>query len=309
MASEGIGAAASEGVLHDLPIELRESAGERKGVLAGLRTFLSDPKAAVAAFILVSFVLIAVFAPLLAPYGEAQQDRTRSLENPTWSHPLGTDRLGRDVLSRVIYGSRVSLRVGIIAVGIAAAIGVPMGLVAGYAGRWADEAIMRLVDAWIVFPNLILLLAIVAILGPGTTNVMIAIGLNSFPIYARLVRAQTLSLKERDFVLAARAIGARDSAILWRHILPNAIQPVIVQGSLAVGGAVLAEAGLSFLGVGVRPPTATWGVIIADGFSVIRTNPWVSITPGVAIVLFVLGVNLLGDRLRDVLDPRLRGSR
>jgi peptide/nickel transport system permease protein len=168
---------------------------------------------------------------------------------------------------------------------------------------------MRVVDAWIVFPNLIFLLAVVAILGPGVTNVMIAIGINSFPIYARLVRAQTLSLKERDFVLAARTLGARDSGILFRHILPNAIQPVIVQGSLAVGGAVLAEAGLSFLGIGISPPTATWGVIINDGFSVIRVNPWVSMTPGVAIVLFVLAVNLLGDRLRDVLDPRLRGSR
>jgi peptide/nickel transport system permease protein len=160
-----------------------------------------------------------------------------------------------------------------------------------------------------VFPNLILLLAIVAILGPGTTNVMIAIGLNSFPIYARLIRAQTLSLKERDFVMAARTIGANDAGILKRHILPNAIQPIIVQGSLAVGAAVLAEAGLSFLGVGVKPPTATWGVIISEGFAFVRVNPWVSFTPGVAIVLFVLSVNLLGDRLRDAMDPRLRGSR
>jgi peptide/nickel transport system permease protein len=278
-------------------------------VISGLRSFLSDIKAAVAATILGFFVFVAVFAPVIAPYGEAEQNPQASLQQPSVSHPFGTDRLGRDVFSRMIYGSRVSLRVGVIAVGIAAAIGIPMGLVAGYVGRWADEAIMRLVDAWIVFPNLILLLAIVAILGPGVTNVMIAIGLNSFPIYARLIRAQTLSLKERDFVLAARTLGAKDSRIIWRHILPNAIQPIIVQASLAVGAAVLAEAGLSFLGIGVKPPTATWGIIISDGFPVIRTNPWISIAPGVAIVLFVLGVNLLGDRLRDVLDPRLRGSR
>jgi len=300
---------AAESIAQDVAGVFPGEARAARGLLRSLRSFLADPKAAVASVILTLIVLMAVFAPLIAPYGENQQDRTASLVSPSWSHPFGTDRLGRDVLSRVIYGSRVSLRVGVIAVGIAAAIGIPLGLFAGYLGKWADEAIMRFVDAWIVFPNLILLLAIVAILGPGTTNVMIAIGLNSFPIYARLVRAQTLSLKERDFVLAARALGARDSSILFRHILLNALQPVIVQGSLAVGAAVLAEAGLSFLGIGVKPPTATWGVIINDGFAVIRTNPWISVTPGVAIVLFVLSVNLLGDRLRDVLDPRLRGSR
>ncbi len=272
-------------------------------------SFVRDPKAAVATALLGTFLLLALFAPWVAPYGEDEQDRTASLASPSADHIFGTDRLGRDVLSRVIYGSRVSLRVGIIAVGIAAAIGIPLGLIAGFMGRWPDEIIMRFVDAWLVFPNLILLLAIIAILGPGTTNIMIAIGLNSFPIYARLTRAQTLSLKQRDFVLAARTLGGNDANILWRHILPNAVQPLIVQGSLAVGAAVLAEAGLSFLGIGVKPPTATWGVIINDGFVVIRTNPWISIAPGIAIVLFVLGVNLLGDRLRDVLDPRLRGSR
>jgi peptide/nickel transport system permease protein len=300
---------AAESIIQDVAGVFPGDARPTRGLLRSVRSFLFEPKAAVATVILTLIVLMAVFAPLIAPYGENQQDRTASLVKPSWSHPFGTDRLGRDVLSRVIYGSRVSLRVGVIAVGIAAAIGIPMGLIAGYLGKWADEAIMRFVDAWIVFPNLILLLAIVAILGPGTTNVMIAIGLNSFPVYARLIRAQTLSLKERDFVLAARALGARDSSILFRHILLNALQPVIVQGSLAVGGAVLAEAGLSFLGIGVKPPTATWGVIINDGFAVIRTNPWISVTPGIAIVLFVLSVNLLGDRLRDVLDPRLRGSR
>ena len=271
--------------------------------------FVRDPKAAVATFILVFFVLIAIFAPLVAPYGEDEQDRRASLEQPSSAHIFGTDRLGRDVFSRVVFGSRVSLRVGFIAVGIAAVIGIPLGLIAGYAGGWIDDVIMRVVDAWIVFPNLILLLAIVAILGPGTTNVMIAIGLGTFPIYARLVRAQTLSLKERDFVMAARTVGASGSLILRNHILPNAVQPLIVQGSLAIGAAVLAEAGLSFLGIGVKPPTATWGVIINDGFPVIRSNPWIAITPGIAIVLFVLGVNLMGDRLRDVLDPRLRGAR
>lgn len=273
------------------------------------RRFVADPKAAVAVSLLAVFVLIALFAPLLAPYGEAEQNPLASLQGPSLEHPLGTDRLGRDVLSRVIYGSRVSLRIGFISVGLAASIGIPIGLIAGYAGGWVDEILMRFVDAIIAFPNLILLLGVIAITGPGVTNVMIALGINSFPIYARLIRGQTLSLREREFVLAARAQGSTDSRILRSHVLPNAVQPIIVQGSLAVGGAVLAEAGLSFLGIGVEPPTATWGVIIQDGFAVIRSNPWVSVTPGVAIVLFVLAVNLIGDRLRDRLDPRLRGSR
>jgi peptide/nickel transport system permease protein len=272
-----------------------------------LRRFLSDPKAAVSVSVLAVFVTIALAAPWIAPYGENEQNPRESYLQPSLEHPLGTDRLGRDVFSRMIYGSRISLRIGIIALGVAVAVGVPLGLIAGYSRRWLDELIMRLVDAMIAFPNLIFLLFIIAIIGPGVTNVMIAIGLNSFPIYARLMRGQTLSLKERDFILAARALGADDLRILRRHVLPNAVQPIIVQGSLFVGAAVLAESALSFLGIGIQPPTATWGVIIADGFPVIRVNPWMAITPGVAIVVFVLAVNLLGDRLRDVLDPRLRG--
>lgn len=288
---------------------LEVARARREGLLPAVGKFLKEPKAAVATVILTGFILVAIFAPLLAPYGENEQNPQRSLQQPNSNHWLGTDRLGRDVLSRIIFGTRVSVRVGLIAVGIAAAIGVPLGLIAGFFGKWVDELIMRVVDAWIAFPNLILLLGIVAILGPGTTNVMIAIGLNSFTVYARLIRGQTLSVKELDFVMAARTLGASDGVIIRRHILPNTIQPIIVQGSLAVGGAVLAEAGLSFLGIGVKPPTATWGIIIQEGFAAIRTNAWVSFAPGVAIVLFVLAVNLLGDRLRDVLDPRLRGSR
>ncbi|MBM3140021.1 MAG: ABC transporter permease [Chloroflexi bacterium] len=275
--------------------------------LRAVRSFLLDPKASVSVALLGVFVVIALFAPLIAPHGENEQNRQKSYLSPSRDHPLGTDRLGRDVLSRMIYGSRISLRIGIVAMGVAVAVGVPLGLLAGYAGRWPDEIIMRFVDAMIAFPNLIFLLFVIAIIGPGVTNVMIAIGLNSFPVYARLTRAQTLSLKQRDYVLAARALGATDSMILRRHVLPNAVQPIIVQGSLFLGAAVLAESGLSFLGIGIQPPTATWGIIIADGFPVIRVNPWMAISPGVAIVAFVLSVNLLGDRLRDVLDPRLRG--
>ena len=281
----------------------------RPGTLDKVLTFAKDPKSAVGLVILGVFVALAIIGPAIAPYGENEQDRTMSLAPPSATHWLGTDRLGRDVFSRVIYGARISVTIGVIAVGVSLAIGVPFGLVAGYAGGAIDEALMRFVDAWVAFPALILLLGVIAIIGPGTQNVMIAIGISSFPIYARLIRGQTLSVKERDFVLAARSLGARSDQIMLRHILPNTVQPIIVQGSLAVGSAVLAEAGLSFLGIGVKPPTATWGVIIQEGFTVIRSNPWISVAPGIAITLFVLAVNLLGDRLRDVLDPRLRGTR
>lgn len=282
---------------------------ERKGLVATARSFASDPKAAVALVILGLLVFMAIFADLLAPFHFALQDVTASRVQPGAEHLLGTDILGRDILSRIIYGARISLRIGFISVGIAAGVGVPTGAIAGYYGGWWDEILMRLTDAMIAFPNLIFLMGVVAVLGPGTTNVMIALGLNAFPLYARLTRGQTLSLKERDFVSAARALGSSDLRVMTRHIMPNALQPLIVQGSLALGTAVLAESSLSFLGIGIEPPTPTWGVIIADGFALIRTNPWISVAPGFFIVAFVLSVNLLGDRLRDVIDPRLRGVR
>jgi ABC-type dipeptide/oligopeptide/nickel transport system permease subunit len=290
-------------------ILLREGLRERRGRVAAVRSFLADPKAAVAVAILSVLVTLAVFAPIIAPYGFADQDSSVSFVQPSADHLLGTDRLGRDVLSRIIYGARISLRIGFISVGIAAVVGLPLGIAAGYFGGWIDEILMRVTDAMIAFPNLIFILGVVAVLGPGVNNVMIALGANAFPIYARLIRAQTLSLKERDYVTAAHALGSSDRRILLQHILPNAIQPIVVQGSLALGAAVLAESSLSFLGIGIEPPTPSWGVIIAQGFPVIRTNPWISIAPGLFIVAFVLAVNLLGDRLRDVLDPRLRGTR
>lgn len=273
------------------------------------RRFFRDPKAVIAVIILTVFVTVAITADFITPYGETQQSPRESLQFPSWGHLLGTDRLGRDLLTRIIYGTRVSVSVGMIAVGLAAGIGVPIGLISGYFGGWTDEVMMRFVDAWIAFPQLILLLAIVAILGPGVVNVMVAIGLSSFPVYARLVRGQTLSVKTTDYMLAARALGASDLRMVLQHVLPNTIQPVIVQASLLVGAAVLAEAGLSFLGIGVNPPQATWGVIIQEGFQVIRINPLPAVLPGIGIILFTLAANFLGDRMRDVLDPRLRGSR
>jgi peptide/nickel transport system permease protein len=274
-----------------------------------LARFFRDPKAIVAVSILSVIIFCAIAAPLIAPYGMNEQDYTNSLAPPSLEHPLGTDRLGRDLLTRIIYGARVSVSVGLVAVGLAAGIGVPLGLFSGYLGGWLDEVLMRFVDAWIAFPGVILLLAIVSILGGGVLNVMLAIGLSTFPVYARLIRAQTLTVKERDYVLATKTIGAGSLRLILRHILPNTIQPVIVQGSLLVGAAVLAEAGLSFLGIGIKPPEATWGVTIQEGFPVIRISFWPAVMPGVALILFTLATNFLGDRLRDVLDPRLRGVR
>jgi len=276
---------------------------------ASVSRFFRDPKATVAVVILGVIIVCAIGAPLIAPYGANEQDYSNSLAFPSRQHPLGTDRLGRDLLTRIIYGARISVSVGLIAVGLAAGIGVPLGLLSGYIGGWIDEGLMRVVDAWIAFPQLILLLAIVSILGGGIVNVMLAIGLSSFPVYARLIRAQTLTVRERDYVLAAKTVGSGGLRLVIRHILPNTIQPVIVQASLLVGAAVLAEAGLSFLGIGINPPEATWGVTIQEGFPVIRINAWPAVAPGIALILFTLATNFLGDRLRDVLDPRLRGVR
>lgn len=298
-----------------LGIDLSEGSGaprtlrSQSNFLKNVRRFYADPKAVIATVILGTFVLVAIFAPILALHPVNEQDSYRSLLGPSWEFPLGTDRLGRDLLTRMMYGTRISVSVGLIAVGIAAGIGVPLGLISGYFGRWFDEVAMRFVDAWIAFPSLILVIALVTIIGPGVVNVMIAIGLGSFPVYARLIRAQTLTVKERDFVLAARALGATDSRIMFVHILPNTIQPVIVQASLLVGSAILTEAGLSFLGIGISPPQPTWGVTIQEGFNWIRKSPWPAVMPGVAIILFTLSTNFIGDRLRDVLDPRLRGAR
>ena len=281
----------------------------RLRVPKGVGVFLHDPKAKVASFILLVVIFFAAFGPTIAPFGENEQNLRASLEAPSWTHPLGTDQLGRDILTRAMYGSRVSVSVGLIVVAIAAAVALPIGLSAGYFGGWIDSVLMRFVDTWISIPPIILILAIVAIAGTSLGNVMLAIGLASFPVFARLLRALTLSLRAQDFVMAARSLGASDQRILARHILPNTVQPLIVQGTLLVGVAVLAEAALSFLGFGAQPPKATWGNMIAEGFPVIRNSLWPTILPGVMIMVFVLAANLMGDRLRDVLDPRLRGSR
>ena len=263
----------------------------------------------VAGFILIAILaLVAVSAPLFAPADPLKQVLSARLKPPSPAHWLGTDQLGRDVLSRMMYGARISLLIGTIVVGLAASIGTFVGLVAGYAGGWLDESLMRLTDVFFAFPALILAMAISGALGPSLTNAMIAIAVVSWPVYARLVRAQVLSLREREFVEAARSLGASAKHIVWRHILPNTLAPILVQASFDMGGAILAAAGLSFIGFGAQPPTAEWGVMISEGRNYIVTQPWLSLFPGLAILLTVAAFNLIGDGLRDALDPRLRGT-
>lgn len=254
-------------------------------------------------------IFCAIFADVISPYDPIAQDYTALTQPPSLAHPLGTDDLGRDVLSRIIHGTRVSLQVGIIAVGIALAVGVTLGLVSGYVGGWVDDAIMRFVDAVQAFPGLILALAITAALGPSIGNAMVAIGFVSAPGIARLTRGQTLSVREREYVAAARVLGIPPIAIMARHIWPNVTAPIIVQATLMVAGAIVTEASLSFLGVGVNPPTPSWGAMLRTGSQYLEVAPWLALAPGVAIFLTVLAFNFVGDGLRRALDPRLVSRR
>jgi peptide/nickel transport system permease protein len=260
-------------------------------------------------WILAIVVFCALFADVISPYPPNEQDYLAITEGPTAAHLLGTDDLGRDVLSRIIYGSRVSLMVGVIAVGIAVVLGVTLGLLAGYAGGTIDDVAMRVVDAVQAFPGLILALGITAALGPGIEKAMIAIGIVATPAIARLTRAQCLTIREREFVAAARVIGASPLAIVGRHIWPNVTAPIIVQATLLVASAILTEASLSFLGVGVKPPTATWGSMLRTGSQYLEVAPWLAFAPGVAIFATVLAFNFVGDGLRRALDPRLLSRR
>lgn len=259
--------------------------------------------------LLILFVILAIAAPNIAPYPSDIEFGTNlraRLEPPSFTHLFGTDDLGRDIFSRVVYGFRISLAVGLVVVAIAATIGVLLGALAGYTGGIVDEVIMRITDVFLSVPSLVLALAISASLGPSLTNAMIAISLVWWPWYARLVRGQTLSLREQEFVEAARSIGVGTYKILMRHIIPNCIAPIIVQGSLDIGYTILTAASLGFLGVGAQPPTAEWGLMVSSGRLFFPNWWWVATFPGFAIFLGVLVFNLLGDGLRDVLDPRLR---
>src|SRR4051812_13556277 len=250
-------------------------------------------------------VFLAVTAPLISPASPNYQDLLATLQKPSAQHLFGTDDLGRDVLTRVIYGSQVSLEVGLISIGVALSLGVVVGLMAGYRGGLIDDLLMRVMDAISAFPSLILALAITAALGAGIGNTMIAIGIVYTPLFARLVRSQALTIRELDYCLAARTIGAGPWRMMFRHIWPNATAPIIVQASLSVSSAIIVEASLSFLGVGVLPPTPSWGSILNDGYKVLEIAPWMAISAGAAIFISVLGLNFLGDGLRTALDPRM----
>lgn len=249
--------------------------------------------------------LIAVFAPILAPYDPTELHLYNILEAPSSTFWLGTDALGRDIFSRMLYGARVSLWVGFVAVGISLAIGTVLGLIAGYFRGLADEIIMRFVDIMLCFPSFFLILAVIAFLEPSLSNIMIVIGFTSWMGVTRLVRAETLSLREREFVAASRLAGAGTVRILFRHILPNALAPVLVSATLGIAGAILTESALSFLGLGVQPPTPSWGNMLMEGKDALEIAPWLSLFPGLAILFTVLGYNLLGESLRDIFDPRL----
>jgi peptide/nickel transport system permease protein len=271
-----------------------------------LAQLLKNKIAVIGGLLVAAEIVVAILAPHLAPFDPLDQDLKSVLLPPlTSGHLMGTDDLGRDILSRIIHGARISLLVGVAVVGIATVVGVPLGAIAGYSHRF-DRWISMAVDVLLAFPGILLALAIVAALGPGLVNVMIAVGVRSMPMYVRVVRGQVLSLKEREFVTAAEAIGVGDSGRLFRHILPNCIGPIIVQATINVGTAILSAASLSFLGVGVQPPTPEWGAMLSRSRLYVVTAPHAVTLPGLAIMSVVLGFNLLGDGLRDALDPRFR---
>lgn len=256
--------------------------------------------------IILLIVITAILAPLIATHSPTAQSITDRYLAPSSAHYLGTDELGRDIFSRLIYGTRISIQIAVISVGISLIIGVALGGIAGYFGRWIDQVIMRMIDMLMAFPSILLAIALVAVLGPGLRNAMIAVGIVGIPQFARIVRSTVMSVKETEYIEAARVIGAKHGRILFQHILPNSLAPIIVQASLGMGTAILDAAGLSFLGLGAQPPSPEWGAMLSDGRAALQTAPWVVAFPGLAIFLFVLGFNLFGDGLRDALDPRLK---
>ena len=274
-----------------------------------LRELMRVRLAKFAAVILGVTIVVAVFAPWLAPYDPVKTKPWDSLHPPSSKYWLGADRLGRDQLSRLIYGARVSLLIGVGGVAMAVCLGILIGVTAGwYRGVW-DEVLMRLMDGLSAFPSLLLALALVAITGGTVLNIILVVGIVGTPWVARVIRSQILSLREREFVVAVRGLGARPGRIMLKHLIPNCLAPVIVQASLSIAAAILLEAALSFLGVGVRPPTPTWGGMLRHAFETVSQAPWLTVSPGVMIFLVVLAFNFFGDALRDVLDPKLRGTR
>jgi ABC-type dipeptide/oligopeptide/nickel transport system permease subunit len=273
-----------------------------------LRVFFSRKIVIFGLIVITALVVFAVFAPAIAPYDPYEQNLNEALQKPSPQHWLGTDSVGRDTLSRVIFGSRTSLMIGIVAVAIAAVIGMTLGLIGGFFGGYAYAFIMRFIDAMMCFPPILMALLLSALLGTGLKNVMLAIGIALIPAYCRLMCAQVLTVRENDYITAARSIGSTDIRIMARHILPNCFPPLIVLITMNIGMAILSEAGLSFLGLGIEMPKAAWGGMVNDGYLYLRTDPILSFAPGLAIMLVVFAFNMVGDGLRDALDPRLRGT-
>jgi peptide/nickel transport system permease protein len=268
------------------------------------RKFRSNKAALLGGFIVAFFVIVALLAPLLPVPGPAVTDWGAVRQGPSAAHPFGTDEIGRDVLSRMIWGARASLLAGVVSVGIAVCIGVPLGVLSGYLRGWTDAAISRVTEALLAAPFLILAIALAAFLGPSLTNAMIAIGISAVPIFIRLARGQTMAVMTEDYVESARAVGLTHWALITRYILPNIFPPILVQGTLTIATAIIAEASLSFLGLGQQPPAPSWGSMLNVAKNFLEQAPWMALYPGAAIFLVVLGFNLLGDGLRDALDPR-----
>lgn len=269
-----------------------------------LRKFMANRAAVIGAVLVLFFVLMAILAPWIAGHDPFQTSFTTIRKPPSAAHWLGTDELGRDLFARMAYGARTSLMAGGVSVAIAMIVGVPFGVIAGYFGGWADSIISRVIDAMLAIPFLILAIALAAFLGASLTNAMMAIGFSAAPIFARLTRGQVMSVRNEEYVEAAKVIGLRHPRIIWRYILPNSVSPIIVQATLTVAAAIIAEASLSFLGLGQQPPNPSWGSMLNTAKNFISQAPWMSIWPGAAIFLVVLGFNLLGDGLRDAIDPR-----
>ena len=272
------------------------------------KVFLSRGVVVFGFVVVMLLILMAVFAPLIATYDPYAQNLDNVMAKPSLSHWLGTDTVGRDTLSRIIYGSRTSLIVGVVALGLAAGIGMSLGLVAGYFGGITHSIIMRFIDALMAVPMMLLALTIAAVLGGGLTNVIIALGIALVPTYARLMCGQAMTIKQNDYVTAARSIGAGNLLIMIKHVAPNCFPPLIVMMTMQIGITILAEAGLSFLGIGINPPGAAWGAMVSEGYRYLTKNPMLSFAPGLAIMLVVFAFNMIGDGLRDALDPRLRGT-
>lgn len=268
--------------------------------------FLENKAAVVGGLIILFYIFIAVFAPVLAPYHPHDISLENKLMPPSTEHWMGTDDKGRDILSRILYGSRLSMGVGFAAVIFGAFFGITLGLIAGYYGKWVDSIIMRCMDVLLAFPGILLALAIVSALGPSLINVTIAVGAFSVPLFARIVRGSTLEVKQLEYIDAIRSLGAKDGTIIFKHILPNIMSPIIVQGTLRVATAILSAAGLSFLGLGAQPPSSEWGTMLSSGRDFLFSAPYIAIFPGLAIAFLVLGFNIFGDGLRDAFDPRMK---